>query len=555
MAHGNIEKAMARLLPMALVALAGLAPLRPQAAFAALAGLVQMWPQARQPAHPQVHLRGGRAALRSSASWSCGDRSSSSSIAAQPPSSSGNNSTNSADTLLVHLRPLTSCVVLVLALALASLGSPGALAIDRAVAPPTCPSEPFKCRARQPEGAIQIAEQKYKEAKLRLREAEAALGLILSPGDLDYSSPYFGRAETTEFWRSELQRLLMNKEFLDEVRSTLAAERSQRVGVEAGSKSEALSVSARVGSTSPLRLVSRLAIEAQDVEQEARFWCEAIGMQRYGDAAGGGVLVGFGPPGIGAGDEGVFFAIEIRQAAPGSPDAKQRPSPGYAAKEAEAPSGSRSRLSFLQIAVPNQLRVYKITETGGLLLDGYGFYEVRSPAGVLVRAYIDDRRDPVEFVALAADDIKETGRQLEIMGLRPRGAYVPVSITQANMPDLPQGGIMYAGADPKKSPGILVLPLTERQFQRKEASSVTLGQDGNPQGNANALDEERPEAAYTPLSYAQSPKVVILGSGKGNVGGSSTGVSVAASVSTEGRRGSKSPLATVELQAARELGG
>lgn len=433
-------------------------------------------------------------------------------------------------------------------------------AMDRAIAPPTCPSEPFKCRAREPKGSIQIAEQRFQDAKTRLREAEDKLGAFLAPGDLDSTSPYFGRAETLEFWRAERQRLVMNRVFLDGLRSALQAEESGGKTAPAASpssppsspppasSSSSSSTAGRAVSPSqlePLRLLSRLVIESTDVELESRFWCEAVGMQRYGTLADGSALVAYGPPGFNAGDEGAFFAVEIRPLAAAKPS---REAAGQAARP------RRERLSFVQIAVPNQLRVYKINETGGILLDGYGFYELRSPAGVIIRAYIDDRRDPVEFVALASDDAQATARELELMGLTPRGSYRRVSVTQSEMPRLPAGGVLYGGIDPKQTPQILVLPFTERPSP-PPVDNAAAPAESQP-------DEDRLEAPYTPLSYANNPKVVILGprSSCAASAAAAAGARPVASSAADSRvglgdrrvpdpgNGSRSPLVDVELQ-------
>jgi len=408
---------------------------------------------------------------------------------------------------------LPSGAALACALALAaSAVVPAALATDRSVAPPTCPSAStargFGCSPRRGDGALAEAEEQLRLARERLQEAEASSNAVLAPGDLDPSSPFVGRPEALEFWRDEVARLRMNMDYLEGVRSQLAT------GRRASGDGRA--------ATAPLRLVARLAILAEDVAQEARFWCEAVGMQRYGDLPGGGVVVAYGPPGFARGDEGGFFAIEIR------------PTGGLTASTPRASPPGGTRLSFVQIAIPTQLRSFKISETGGQLLNGYGFFELRSPAGVIIRAYIDDRRDPVEFVALTAEDKMAAGQRLEAVGLRPRGQYKLTSpLTQENMPRLPPDNALYAGGDPQKSVQVLLLPLTEgggpseaegkedgprRAPEARDSSAEVVSRPlyqavlddlaGRPSRGEEPEAMERP---YTPLSSAQGSCLVVFG--------------------------------------------
>lgn len=152
---------------------------------------------------------------------------------------------------------------------------------------------------------------------------------------------------------------------------------------------------------------------------------------------------------------------------------------------------------------------------GGELIDGYGFYGIKSPAGVQIRAYVDDRRDPVEFVALRVpagpDSMTAAKKTLEGLGLRPRGAYTMVSPpTQEYMPTLPPGNILYAGADPKASAQVLLAPAPEEAkkplFELPRGTQVMM--DENEKLSIGFLDaEEKPD---TPISTVQGSKLVIL---------------------------------------------
>ena len=144
-------------------------------------------------------------------------------------------------------------------------------------------------------------------------------------------------------------------------------------------------------------------IEVADVDAEVAFWTRAMGMSKSRERAVGGArscFVGYGPESLLA-DDGGMFALEIAErpgAAAGGPAAGEG---GPAAGE-----GGARGLAYFQVAVPNQVRVSQIYETGGELLSGYGFLRVRAPSGYIVNARVGSRRDPFELVALACDDVK-----------------------------------------------------------------------------------------------------------------------------------------------------
>lgn len=334
-------------------------------------------------------------------------------------------------------------------------------------------------------------------AKQRLDDEERKAGRILTPKE---APP--GPAELVEFWREELARLISNREYLVGLRDRFAL---------SGESEE------REMANAPRRLISRLIIFAPDVKQEARFWCEAVGMQRYENLPGGGEVVAYGPPSLIDGDEGGFFSLEIRPEQEG-------------ASATDAMAGD-ARLSFLQIAMPNQIRPYKVEETGGVFLDSYGYFQLQSPAGVVVRVYIDDRRDPVEFVALAAppgEIFEAVSRDLESLGLRPRGSYESVSpVTQEFMPRLPSPNRLYAGGEKASlSAQLLLLPLIREQ-PTLYRTPQTLRTDSGSMSSASLMgtalqglrlgggEEEEEEVVferpYSPLSKVGHIELVLYG--------------------------------------------
>lgn len=367
-------------------------------------------------------------------------------------------------------------VVLVAALLVAS--PLPATARDGAIAPPTCVSivdAATNCPARPTNGAGRNAEQQRRAAEERLRDAEQRKGGPIGVGESET-----GEAELVAFWRAEQARLKLNQVFLEQLRSTLSMD-SQ--------------------ADSP-RFVSRLAVSVPDVEREVKFWCEAVGMQRYDSLPGGGAVVAFGPPALDGEDEGGFFAIELR---PRSPSSEERSSAAL----------DGVRLSFVQLATPSLIRISRVYDSGGELIDGYGYYGLKSPGGVEVRAYVDDRRDPFEFVALAAPEgsgFSAADAQLRALGLKPRGAYQLVSPeTQEYMPPLPPGSTLYAGScDPRQSAQVLLEPI---------AGKKESGLFGIPRGPTIVTSEEgalslgmleQPEEGVAPISTAGSPTLSVV---------------------------------------------
>jgi len=375
-------------------------------------------------------------------------------------------------------------------LLLAVLSShPAAQARDGAVSPPTCVSiinAAVNCPARQPMGAIRNADAQLKAAEEQLAMAEKEAGVKLGLGESKNGEP-----ELVSFWKAEARRLRMNREFLVDLRSEL--------GLGGGSSTAGGGISSDLP-----RFVSRLAIVAPNVEQEVNFWCEALGMQRYAVIPGGGALVAFGPPELDEGDEGGFFGVEIRPSPP--------------ARLGNSGVLGDARLSFVQVATPSLIRISKVIASGGELIDGYGYYGIRSPAGVDVRAYVDDRRDPVELVALAAaegEGVEAVCRGLEALGLKSNGPYELVSPeTQGYMPEIPPGNMLYSGTvggGPKQTVQVLVLPVLKR-VEKSLLDQLPRGATliAEPDGKYNLGALEREEAPETTISQLQRASIVVL---------------------------------------------
>ena len=385
--------------------------------------------------------------------------------------------------LELQIEPCSVCKSLCAALALCLwLWWPfAAAARDGTISPPTCVAiidASVNCPARPAIGAKKNAEIQFKSAKDRLTAAEREAGKAIGLGESERGEP-----EMVDFWRKELERINMNQAFMTDLQDRFKTDKRTR-------------------------LVGQLKVETSDVAKEERFWCEALGMQRYASLPGGGVLVGFGPPSIG-GEEGGYFAIKIVPPA----------SPSSATSSGKAP-----RLSFVQTTTPALVRISRIISTGGELIDGYGYYCVKSPAGVVVRAYVEDRRDPVEFIALSVDpkDFAEVSRSLQDAGLEERGPYKLVSPEmQAYMPELPAGNVLFGSGDPRMNVQVLLLPDAKEPVSKGGLEGIMKGFGRGPTLVINEdnsygvgmLDElERP---LVPESGATGPELTIYGPEQG----------------------------------------
>ena len=346
-----------------------------------------------------------------------------------------------------------------------------AKARDGRISPPTCVAiidAATNCPARPTVGAKKNAETQLQQAEARLQAAEKAAGQLIEKGQSEGGEP-----EMVDFWKNELQRLDLNQIYMKDLEQKLKADEN-------------------------IRLVGRLAVETSDVAAEEKFWCEAIGMQRYASLPGGGAVVAFGPPTVG-GDEGGYFAIEIM--------------PAKGTRGGGSTSQGKPRLSFVQVTTPALIRISRVIASGGVLVDGYGYYAVQSPAGVLVRAYVEDRRDPVELVAVAVENMQEASSFLQKLGLEARGPYKLVSPEmQAYMPPLPETNMLLGSGDPTLNTQVLLLPEEKEKAQSGflgmgRGPALVINEDGSY--GAGMLDEvERP---LVPLSMAPSPKLTIYG--------------------------------------------
>lgn len=142
--------------------------------------------------------------------------------------------------------------------------------------------------------------------------------------------------------------------------------------------------------------VGGMVFEVKDVQAEVDFWTKALGMRVTSDVGVGSERVAtlaYGQTSLNA-DDGGKAAVEIRQAPEGA-------------------AGSVGNvLSYVAVTVPFGLRVSQIYESGGELLYGFGFFDMRSPGGIPVRGQVATRRDPLETIALNVRNVRDAEKAL-----------------------------------------------------------------------------------------------------------------------------------------------
>jgi catechol 2,3-dioxygenase-like lactoylglutathione lyase family enzyme len=196
-----------------------------------------------------------------------------------------------------------------------------------------------------------------------------------------------------------------------------------------------------------LNYAGGLRFAVADVDAEVDFWTKALGMRVAADAGSGEsrtVTLAYGQTSLSV-DDGGKAEVVITQALPGV-----NPEVGNV-------------LSYVAVTVPFGLRVSQIYDSGGELLYGFGFFDMRSPNGIPVRGQVATRRDPLEVIALNVKSVREAEKFLVAeFGFTSRkplddNSYAPKSP--------PGSRLLYFGNDPKKTLGIILQPSRERNLQ------------------------------------------------------------------------------------------
>ncbi|CAB9521151.1 Inherit from COG: Phosphoglycerate mutase [Seminavis robusta] len=117
-----------------------------------------------------------------------------------------------------------------------------------------------------------------------------------------------------------------------------------------------------------------------------------------------------------------------------------------------------SNIAFLQVGVPSY-RISQMSNNGGNILDAYGFVNVISPSGLPIRGIVGIRPDPIMFVAINCDNVKQSQAFYEQTLGFSQQVYPfarPSNGTGPFEPAQPKGSV-YLAPSPY-SMGVLLLP-------------------------------------------------------------------------------------------------
>ena len=191
-----------------------------------------------------------------------------------------------------------------------------------------------------------------------------------------------------------------------------------------------------------------LTVDANVWDDELYFWKNAMGMRVTRETADGACLA-FGQETLGA-DDGGKAAVELRR---GPPGARQL----------------GNGLAHISLRVPYGVRVSRIYESGGELVYGFGYFDVRSPSGYAVRAAVAARRDPVEYVAVNVESVREAEKYYaETFGMVGRA---PLDLN-GYAPKAPPGSRLVTFGEPNQTAGILLQPLAAAVDDASEGLKV-----------------------------------------------------------------------------------
>lgn len=184
------------------------------------------------------------------------------------------------------------------------------------------------------------------------------------------------------FFENQLERVQLNASFVDRLRPRVQ-------------KGE-------------LPYLQRMVFAVRDElwEDEIYFWKNAMGCRvtrETRDEANGttvtGVVLAFGQESLSA-DDGGKGGVELRKKSSVKDVDTRRDDSGV--------NSSSASLAYVSLSVPYGVRVSRIYESGGELVYGFGYFDVRSPSGYAVRARVAARRDPMELVALNVPDVNRS---------------------------------------------------------------------------------------------------------------------------------------------------
>ncbi|XRB18702.1 hypothetical protein RI054_19g85480 [Pseudoscourfieldia marina] len=236
-------------------------------------------------------------------------------------------------------------------------------------------------------------------------------------------------------------------------------------------------------------------LRVPSLEAAEAFWCGALGMdafdRRKDDEGRRLVSVSYGP--VSLDDEnGAHFSINLVEdtALPTGPAAVDADQPG----DPRVISLTRPGLAYIQVAVPNPLRITKVFASEAEILWGYGYFELALPlsaGGGRVRAYAGKaRRDPVELLSYhvenpkaAAEELRRALPGLEVLPLavydgKNRGPVSPKDVGNVYIPRPPKGSVLLGYAGANESGACVMLEPMQKPSKGAVSTDPTDGYDG-----------------------------------------------------------------------------
>eukprot|EP00965_Chrysotila_dentata_P067238 2225273-Pleurochrysis_carterae.AAC.1 len=261
------------------------------------------------------------------------------------------------------------------------------------------------------------------EKQARLLEVE--MSYAVNPSD-----PYiFGEKAQLEY---DLKQLRANSQFVRKLSSD----------IEAGTG----------------KFLQRLTLPVDDINAAVNFWRNGMGALVQSTRIENGAnmtVMSFGPETLRR-DDGGKFAIELVEAGQGV----------RGAPESQV-------FQYVQLGMP-VFRLSQVMANGGEIVSAYGWTNLVAPGGIPLRVRIDEsRRDPFEFVAIRASNMKAAIKHYEGLGMtagKPSGGrkldFAGSTIfedSDALEPDREVGSVLMSFGDPSSSTGILLLPPKSRK--------------------------------------------------------------------------------------------
>jgi len=211
-----------------------------------------------------------------------------------------------------------------------------------------------------------------------------------------------------------------------------------------------------------------LRVGVPNMQEAVTFWTRGCGALVLDTRLVGGAnvtRVGFGPQSFGQ-DDGAKFALELVEGASSS-------------YEADGP------LQYVQLAIP-VFRLSQVMQYGGEITSAYGWTAVNAPGGLPLRVHIDnERRDPFEFVALRASNLKSAVAHYEELGFvkvdeKTNMRKLEFSINKntifenadATEVDREVGSILMGTGDKATNTGVLLLPPDKKKTRAAAADPM-----------------------------------------------------------------------------------